>query len=657
MKKRCGRPWVRHVAALLTVMAFSLPEARAGRLPDWAKEIADVASPISPGVPESASRVLLSEVRYDTRPDGTFSIRRRLALQALSVNTEGVDTGWFHFDERVRITASRAWHLPPDNSARRSRSAPVDLTVGDTFLSGEKARLLPVEGVKKGSLVFFEFEAIDRPYFLALGHLFFEDAPVDRERLELRTPPGWTVRWSWLRGKGPDPVVSGDLRTWEIRDLPAPLEEPLGPVPAEEAPLLVLNLLPPQGTAVLPAAFTDWSSVSGWFEDLSRGRDRVTAPIQAALKGALSDGNNAAADRIVAAALFVRDKVRYVAVDLGVSGFQPRPAEETLASLHGDCKDKATLFRALLAAEGMNSYPVMVNSAIRETVPEDPPYPGFNHMVVAVPVPAGEALSPSLSAAVADAGELGKLLIVDVTDENASIGSIPVGLAGKRALVAAGSKTRLVTLPEGSPSSHSLVRRLQVELFPDRTVSVGRTSVYGGEFAAMCRAEACVSPRERRLAVEHAMQDLWPDAVVQDYSAEREDSEGRFTERIRFRHGPLPASGPDARIEFFPGVPTDLERVPLTNRKTAVDYRFPRTIRHEAALKGLPAGTALPDPEVISGDGWRVETSYSRDGDLMRAAWELRLSRTRFAPEAFPELRKLWSAVSSTTAWGARLPD
>jgi len=657
VKKRSCRLWPRHAVALLAVIAFSPPDASAGRLPDWAKEIAEAAAPVSPGVPESATRVLLSEVRYDTRPDGTFSIRRRLALQALSVKTEGVDTGWFHFDERVKIKASRAWHLPPDDSARRSRSAPVDLAVGDTFLSGEKARLLPVEGVKKGSLVFFEFEAVDRPHFLALEHLFFENAPVERERLELRTPPGWKVRWSWLRGKGPDPMVGGDLRTWEMRDLSAPLEEPMGPSPEEEAPLLVLNLLPPPGTEVLPATFTDWMSVSAWLEELSRGRDRVTPPIQAALKDALSGGKNTAADRIVAPALFVRDKVRYVAMDLGVSGFQPRPADETLASLYGDCKDKATLFRSLLAAGGMNSYPVTVNSVSRETVPEDPPYPGFNHMVVAVPVPAGEALPPSLSAAVADAGDLGKLLIVDVTDENASIGSIPVGLAGKRALVAAGPQSRLVTLPEGSPSSHSLVRRLEEELLPDRRVRVGRTSVFGGEFAAMGRAEANASPRERRRAVEHAMQSLWPGAVVEDYSAEREDSEGRFTERIRFHHGPLPASGPDARIAFFPGVSADVERVPLTNRKTAVDYRFPRTIRHEAALKGLSARTALPDPEVISGDGWRVETSYSRDGNLVRASWELRLSRTRFNPEAFPELRRLWSAVSSTTAWGAHLLD
>ena len=153
------------------------------------------------------------------------------------------------------------------------------------------------------------------------------------------------------------------------------------------------------------------------------------------------------------------------------------------------------------------------------------------------------------------------------------------------------------------------------------------------------------------------MKSQWPGAVVEDYSVESEDVEGRLTEKIRFRHGPLPAAGPDARIALFPGATADLERAPLANRKTAVDYRFPRTIRHEVVLKGLPPRAGFPDPEVITGDGWRVETSYSRDGDLLRAAWELRLSRPRFAPEAFPELRKMWSAVSAAASWGVRLAE
>jgi uncharacterized protein DUF3857 len=650
-------PWARWPGALLLVLGLAHSGAGAAKLPDWASTIADAAPEAPAGVPENPSRVLFSETRYAVHPDGSYEIRRRLALQALSVKTESVGTGWFPFSEAVKVTASRAWHLPPDDKAKKSRSKPMDIAVGQAFLTGSKARVLPVLGVKKGSLVFFEFEATEKPLFLTLTHVFFEDAPVTSDRLELSTPPGWKVRWAWLHRKGPEPVVSGDLRSWEIRDIPAPESEPMGPAPLHEAALLAVNLLPPPGASVAPASFADWSSMGRWYEELSRGRDEATPPIQAAWKQARPAGDQvAAADRIRAAGLLVRDRVRYVAVELGIGGYQPRAASETLTSLYGDCKDKGTLFRSFLSAEGLPSYPILVNVTIPDAIPDDPPVFYFDHFVVGVPTPAETKLPDSMASAVVDAGDLGKLLIVDTTDAVTSIGSISSALAGKRALVAAGARSRLVTLPNGTPSMHRLERRLQMELLSDRAVALERTSTYSGQFAATVRSEANVSSRERRKAVEHWMQDLWPEALVQDYSVDKETSRGEFVEMVKLKHGPVPASGPSARVELFPGASQDVDRVPLTRRKTAVLYSFPRTVRYDTTLKGLPEGW-MPDPQSLAGAGWTVQTTYAREGEVIHATWELQLSRTRFDPEAFPELRKLWSAVAATSAWDIPLSN
>jgi hypothetical protein len=169
------------------------------------------------------------------------------------------------------------------------------------------------------------------------------------------------------------------------------------------------------------------------------------------------------------------------------------------------------------------------------------------------------------------------------------------------------------------------------------------------------RSQTNASSRDRREAVEHRMHDLWPDAQVEDYSAEKETANGEFIETVRLRRGPIPASGVAARIEIFPGASQDVERVPLTRRKTAVIYSFPRLIRYQTTLKGIPQEVSAPEPRSFSGDGWSVKTEYSRDGELIHASWELQLSRARFDPEAFPELRKLWSAVSSTSSWDLSL--
>ncbi len=74
-------------------------------------------------------------------------------------------------------------------------------------------------------------------------------------------------------------------------------------------------------------------------------------------------------------------------------------------------------------------------------------------------------------------------------------------------------------------------------------------------------------------------------------------------------------------------------------------------------MKGIPERASLPAPESTGGDGWKIATTYAREGGLIQAAWQLQLSRTRFAPEAFPELKKLWAAVSSTPGWSAPLSN
>lgn len=642
-----GSGGVRHRLVLLFALGASLPGPMilAARLPDWAAAIATAPAGVPAGVPGSTSRILLSETRYAVQPDGSYRIRRRLAVQALSVDVEGIGIGGFQFEETARITATRAWHQPPNDVVRKSRSLPMDVAVGDAFLTSSKARLIPVEGVKKGSIVFFEFEATEKPYFLNLLNLFFEGTPVSRARFELETPPGWSVSWTWQQGKGPDPVVTGATRTWEILDLPAPVEEEMAASAEEEAPALGINLLPPPGASVAPAAFPDWAAVSRWYEELARGRPAPTPAIEAAARQALPPGSPTPADKIVSAARLVRDRVRYVAVELGIGGYQPKPAAETLANLYGDCKDKGTLLQSILAAGGTLSYPVLVHAGGRETFSDEVPVWQFNHLVTAVAVPAETELLARFAPARLDDPDLGRLLIVDTTDEFTSIGSISASLAGRRALLVAGSRGKLITLPGGDATSHRLERRLEVEAGPDGSLKVRSESRHFGHFASQARADYHASTLERRRNAEERWTRLWLDAVVKEYAAEPETPDGAFVETMEIAH-PAPAGDGNSGLAFFPGVSWDLRRVPLGKRKTPVDYHFPLVLHYEVILRGFPPGLWLPEAQAMRGEGWEGRVEYQREDSSVHGTLELRLSRTRFPPEAFGELRKFWSAAS-----------
>ncbi len=617
----------------------------AARLPDWAAAIAAAPPEVPAGVPGTASRILLSETRYAVQPDGTYRIRRRLAVQALSVDVEGIGIGAFQFEETAKISATRAWHQPPNDIVRKSRSLPMDVAVGDAFLTSSKARLIPVDGVKKGSIVFFEFEATEKPYFLNLFNLFFEGAPVSLARFELETPPGWSVRWTWQQGKGPEPMATGASRTWEIQNLPAPVEEEMAAPAEEEAPALGINLLPPPGASVAPAVFPDWAAVSRWYEELARGRQIPTPAIEAAARPALPPGSSPPADKIVSAARLVRDRVRYVAVELGIGGYQPRPAAETLANLYGDCKDKGTLLQAILAAGGTLSYPVLVHVGGRETFSDEIPVWQFNHLVVAVAVPAGAVLPDRFAPARLEDPELGRLLIVDTTDEFTSIGSISASLAGRRALLVAGSRGKLITLPGVDPAAHRIERRLEVEARPDGSLKVRSENRHFGNFASQVRADYHASTLERRRNAEERWTRLWVDAVVQDYAAEPETTDGAFVETMEIAH-PAPVGDASSGLAFFPGVSWDLPRVPLGKRKTPVDYLFPQNLHYEVILRGFPPGMRLPEAQAMRGEGWEGKVEYHREESSVHGTLDLRLSRTRFPPEAFGELRRFWSAAT-----------
>ena len=125
------------------------------------------------------------------------------------------------------------------------------------FESDATARAVALEGVKKGSLVFTEFDAEKKPYTLTESFAFGRGGrPVAVERVIVELPPGWSLRHAWLRTSGVEPARDGNTWTFELRDSTPVDAETLGPDPDEIVPRLVVAMIPPDGTtaAILRAA-------------------------------------------------------------------------------------------------------------------------------------------------------------------------------------------------------------------------------------------------------------------------------------------------------------------------------------------------------------------------------------------------------------------
>ncbi|HET6371811.1 MAG TPA: hypothetical protein VFG76_00750, partial [Candidatus Polarisedimenticolia bacterium] len=385
----------------------------------------------------------------------------------------------------------------------------------------------------------------------------------------------------------------------------------------------------------------------------ARDRREVTSGIQKEADRLSGGGKEDLFAFVTAAAHYVRDSVRYLDIELGVGGYQPHAAGETLSNLYGDCKDKATLLSALLAAREIVSYPVLVNLTMRNTVAERFPVGMFNHLVLAVPLREGFEVPAPFAAAVVDAGELGRLFIVDVTDERSAIGSISGDLAGKRALVVAGTRGRVIDLPAGDASSHAITRKILAR--PDGTGrAIERVSTYSGDFAAAARHSYSSSANERRLGLERRMRELYPSAAFGGSEVSYETPDGHYIETIRLGCASIACSAEPGRIDLFPGAAGEVDRVSLGKRTMPVQYDHPFTIRYEARYEGLPQAD-LPAARRIAGEGWSVETTCDLRDGAVESSWEVRLDRTRFEPEAFAELRRFWAAVAATGETSLRL--
>lgn len=140
---------------------------------------------------------------------------------------------------------------------------------------------------------------------------------------------------------------------------------------------------------------------------------------------------------------WVARNIRYVGIGLEDGGWTSQPASAVLASRYGDCKAHATLFKALLAAQGIEANFVAVNSDARYSLTEVAT-PNFDHAIAYVP-------------------EIDQYL--DPTASLFAFGSVPPDLAGKPVLNV--DKGALGRIPMAGPEHFRLVAETDYVLGKD----------------------------------------------------------------------------------------------------------------------------------------------------------------------------------------------
>jgi len=148
------------------------------------------------------------------------------------------------------------------------------------------------------------------------------------------------------------------------------------------------QFLPPYDIACPNLTFTTakkWDEVAEWFYGLSEPQTEADEEMKAFVKKIVEskggDGQKAAKELYN----FVSQSIRYVAIPLKTSNYQPHKASEVYKNKYGDCKDKSALLISLYKTLGIDARFALLKTRHAGPLIEEFPALDFNHCIVAVP--------------------------------------------------------------------------------------------------------------------------------------------------------------------------------------------------------------------------------------------------------------------------------
>lgn len=185
---------------------------------------------------------------------------------------------------------------------------------------------------------------------------------------------------------------------WELRDLPAVAQEPSMPAWRAVAGRMAISIIPGRGELRSQQQLT-WNDFGLWYWQLASPSLQSDPALEAKVRE-LTAGHDDPWSKMQALAAYTQRSIRYVAIEVGLGGYQPHAVAQTLTNSYGDCKDKAALLNVMLSRIGVQSFLVLTHTDRGVVTPDFPTLYSFNHEVLAIALPAGlsqdlRRLSPS----------------------------------------------------------------------------------------------------------------------------------------------------------------------------------------------------------------------------------------------------------------------
>ena len=311
------------VAGLLGPDSYASSEAA----PWWMH--AQTNAPIPSHDEKTDAVILYSEEILSVQPNGKSRRLRRMAYKILRPGGRGFGTVVAYSSAQTKILNMHGWCIPAQGKDYEVKEKEAIETSAPGVANGElfsdvRAKVLQIPQPEPGNIVGYEVETEDNLYILQDRWMFQSRVPVREAHYTLQIPPGWEYKAAWSNATEIDPTPNGSNQwQWVVNDIRRIRYEEEMPPWHGVAGQMIVSLLPSDGSRKGFGAGP--TRVNGYHNSPKVG---VTLAGTKQKVAALLRQNCRTLASMQAVADFVQRDIRYVAIELGIGGWQPHPARD-----------------------------------------------------------------------------------------------------------------------------------------------------------------------------------------------------------------------------------------------------------------------------------------------------------------------------------------
>ncbi len=434
--------------------------------------------PIQAEYPEAGGVVLYENIANKLYLDSDWNVNLETTTQVAVVYFNDKAESWtspsIYLNDDIHLLDFIAYTIKPNGEIIKLTEKdlhPTKLREDYKTITNEKSVRFTFPGVEPGSVLFYSYRTNFSGWFIGDYWFLQEDLPKIYSRYSVEIPKiffRYGNNWTYYSNNFPidKPQVQKNLLTeksqkdaskiyfWEMRDIPALINEPASPPYLDIAHYVSIDL-----------RYDNWNELSKiYWKMLKPYMADEENPEVIALSNRICQGAETETEKIEKIFNYAQHQYRYLAYDIGKSGYIPNKFSTIVKNKYGDCKDMTVLIINLLRAQGIKAFPALTATKSKMLKKWNLiSLKNFNHMLACVKTSSG------------------KEYWLDATGSNCPLGEIYPSLEGQYALIILeNGKSSIEKIPASRCTDNTIKRYVTLQLEPDGRLSGHAKLIYKG---------------------------------------------------------------------------------------------------------------------------------------------------------------------------------